>query len=499
MNVQISARHLAQLRMVASKAKLKPGLAEAFADGAASRGLTVAQAEAALPGVILMASNTVRKLEDAATIKLVDDFLSELTGGPQDPANPADPTALASQILLSHLAAEDDRTQINTRNSPVNMGGAVGHSWDSPAALVDKIADARAAALAPRMGLKHEATIGRDLGPDSLAHARVWAKGNGLRMSSDAETMAAFVTGRAAGRVAYMSGAHTSSDFPTIAGSTVQILIGRALEQAPVGLATCAQQITAADYRSRKMANTSAASSLQKVGEGGEVKYRTIDDTGETVPAVDRYAGAFTATAELLANASAGGYELETAISRALLAAAQEAQRTVLAAAITANAILSDGNAVFSAAHGNVAGAASAVTVASVAAARVAMNRFVDTRGAMRPVVPQILLVPPEKQLEAEQVLTAIMATKFSDANPFPQTSLRIVVDPGLSGTGTYYWFVAPDPGAADGLALVTLDGMATPQVEVRDAWPNFGMTWRVQWPLAAAFVRSSWYRTQGA
>lgn len=66
-------------------------------------------------------------------------------------------------------------------------------------------------------------------------------------------------------------------------------------------------------------------------------------------------------------------------------------------------------------------------------------------------------------------------------------------------GTGTYYWFVAPDPGAADGLALVTLDGMATPQVEVRDAWPNFGMTWRVQWPLAAAFVRSSWYRTQGA
>ena len=82
--------------------------------------------------------------------------------------------------------------------------------------------------------------------------------------------------------------------------------------------------------------------------------------------------------------------------------------------------------------------------------------------------------------------------------NPFTG-KLEIITDPGLSGTGTYHWFVIPNPSGTDGLALITMDGMDTPEVEARDAWPNFGMEWRVQWPLAAAFMRASWYRTQGA
>ncbi|GLS88268.1 hypothetical protein GCM10010873_32420 [Cypionkella aquatica] len=56
-----------------------------------------------------------------------------------------------------------------------------------------------------------------------------------------------------------------------------------------------------------------------------------------------------------------------------------------------------------------------------------------------------------------------------------------------------------PDPATTYGLALIATGGMDSPQVDARDSWPDFGMTWRVQWPLAASFNRSSWYRTQGA
>lgn len=487
----VSARQLAQMRLVASGAKLSPALAEAFCDGALARGMTAVQAEAAVVGVAQLATPAfTHRVDDATLIKLTDEFLTKVTGGVK-----ADPKALASEILMAHLSAEDEKIPVSRGSSSDYQ---VGTSWEGPAALASKIADARAAAIAPLMGLKHEPTMGRELGTDPLGHARLWARAKGLRIESDAATMEAFVTGRVGDRMAYMAGSHTTSDYPVIAGSVAQILIGRALEQAPVGLATCAAKIPAMDWRDRKLANTSAASSLEKVGESGQVKFRTIDESGETVPAPDRYAGAYRATDELIRNTSTGGFSLEVAIVKALLAAAQESQRSVLAAAITGNAAMADGEAVFSSAHANIAGAAGAISVATLGTARTAMQRFVDSRSAARPVTPAIILVPPEKQTEAEQIVASITAAKAADANPFAG-ALRVVADPGLPGTGTYHWYVLPDPASTDGLALITMDGLDTPRVEMRDAWPDFGMVWRVQWPLAAAFVRPSWYRTQGA
>lgn len=492
------ARLLAQMRLVASNAKLPTALASAFADGAAERGLSVEQAEAAVKGVAFMATTpAARTVDDATLIKLTDEFLHAVMGGDQtqgaDPAK--NPTALAGEILMAHLAARDEDF------GPSRVSGAVatsshGYSWDSPAALEMKIADARAAVIAERMGFKHEPTMGRGLGADTLSHARMWAQQSGLRLHSDAATMEAFVTGRV--KSPLMAASHTRSDFATIAGSSVQLVIGRALEQAPIGLAQVAHTISVSDYRARNLANTSAASALTKLAEGGELVFKTIDETGEAIPAPDRYAGGFRATEELLRNAMAGGYDLEMAIAKAMLASAQESQRSVLAGAITGNANMADGNAVFSAAHANIAGAAAAITVTSLGAARTAMQRFVDSQGAKRPVQPWAILVPPEKQTEAEQVVASITATKYSDANPF-SGKLEVIADPGLPGTSTYHWYVVPNPGSTDGLALVMLDDMPSPRVETRDAWPNFGMEWRVNWPLAAAFVRSSWYRTQGA
>lgn len=489
---QVPARLLAQMRLVASNAKLSPVLASAFADGAAERGLSLEVAEAAAKGVAFMSSApAARSVDDATLVKLTDEFLNAVMGGDQtqgqDPVK--NPTALASQILLAHLA----------ENQPPIARGSFseqGHSWDGPAALEMKIADARAAVIAERLGVKHEPTIGRDMGSDTLSHARMWARQTGLRVNTDAAVMEAFVTGRVASPL--MAASHTRSDFATIAGSSVQLVVGRALEQAPIGLAQVAHTISVSDYRARNLANTSAASSLTKVAEGGELQFKTIDETGEAIPAPDRYAGGFRATEELLRNAASGGFDLELAIARAMLAAAQESQRSVLAAAITGNANMADGNAVFSTAHANIAGAAAAITVTSLGAARTAMQRFVDSRSAARPVQPWAILVPPEKQTEAEQVVASITATKSTDANPFAG-KLEVIADPGLPGTSTYHWYVVPNPGSTDGLALVLLDDMPSPRVETRDAWPNFGMEWRVNWPLSAAFVRASWYRTQGA
>ena len=488
-----SARLVAQMRGLMQARNLPDAVADRLADA----GITMAAAEDLVPALteIADAAKTLQlDLED--WLALVDETLSKAKENPK-----AAPVAVARLVMREaegrREAAQRQADAEAARRDPGRV--VMGASWDSPEAMASKIADARASVLAPMMGVRHEATIGRDLGQTTLAHARAWAGQRGARGLTDAALMQAFVTGRAPGLSGSMSfGQHSTSDFATIAGSAVQIVIGRALEQAPVGLALCAHRITSTDWRARKLASTSAASGLTEVAEGGEISFGTIDGNGETVPAPANLAKAFAATEQLLRNASAGGFDLEAAIARELLAAAQETQRSVLAGAITGNANMADGQPVFSAAHANVAASASAITIASLGTARTAMQRFVDSRGAARPVVPAILLVPPEKQTEAEQIVAQITATKATDANPFAG-KLEVIADPGLSGSGTYHWFVLPAPAGTDGLALITLEDMPTPKVESRDAWPNFGMTWRVQWPLAAAFVRPSWYRTQGA
>ena len=68
---QVPARQLAQMRLVASTAKLAPAIADAFCEGALARGLTAAQAEAVVQGVAHMATPAfAHRVDDATLIKL---------------------------------------------------------------------------------------------------------------------------------------------------------------------------------------------------------------------------------------------------------------------------------------------------------------------------------------------------------------------------------------------------------------------------------------------
>lgn len=444
----------------------------------------------------------------AATAKMTgmpEDWLAEnmaeIVGDPVEAA--VNPQAVLQRGL--DMVAETQAAQTQADDPPArgftvgNPYGSnvVGMSHDSPAAVRAKIADATAAVVAKNMGLRYEPTIGRSVGTDRRDHARLVCQMAGVRPRNDHDALDFMLTGKTPW---LMAGSHSSGDMPVIAGiagAVAQNVIGRGLEEAPIALAQAAHVIPATDFRDRRLANTTGAGALSVVPEGGEVRHVTVDESGEVVPAPKRLAAAFSATAELMRNASAGGYDLETRLTAGLLSSAQEAQRSALAAAIIGNLNLADGQPVFHASRGNTTGTAAGVTVASVGAGRAALARLVDSQGVKRPVVPSIVLVPPEKQTEAEQLVAQLSATKVGDVNPFAG-QLRVLSDPGLPGTGTYHWYLVPDPAATDGLALITLDDMPTPQVEVRDNWPNFGMTWRVQWPLTAAFVRPSWYRTAG-
>ena len=396
----------------------------------------------------------------------------------------ADADTATQEVRNMMLDALADRDPLQGR---VHEPATVGTTWDSPAALRAKLADARAAEVCTQLGLRHEPTIGREVaGLDGTEQARWYAGRRGERFRTDRQAVEWF-SGRAGGY-------HTTSDFPLVAAGTVEVVVGRGIEQAPIALLECVRRLPASDHRARNYVHHSSASPLRDVLEAGELQYVTIDERGEPLPGPVRKAAGFRATAELIRNSLTMGVTLELQISRAMIEAANEALRLVIGNAIKSPPAMSDALAVFEASRGNVGDAGTPGQV-GLSAARSAMARFTDSQGTARPVTPGIILGPPEFQTVAEKSVADIAAAKTDDVNVF-SGRMRVLSDPELPGTGGgAFWYVLGDPAGYDGLSLIHLDDMAAPRIETREAWETFGSEWRLQWPLAAAWLRPTWWR----
>jgi hypothetical protein len=432
------------------------------------------------PAVTMSAADRARLMRAARDARL-----------PQDQAEAIVATAASFEdghrAVMAAWSGQDDREP----HVPAPTA-TVGQSWDAGPGLIRAQADALAALLAPTLGLKHEPTMGRrhmaagGVAETKAMMAHAWARANGERPRTDAEATRFWLSG----------GSATTSDYPILAANAVEAVVGRSVEQDPIGFRECVHITPATDWRTRNHVNISGSTTFAPLNESGEVRTVIVDERGEALPAPTRHAGFFRATEELIRN-SARSLDLELALARAMIEGANETMRGVVAGRIATPGNLSDGVAVFHTSRGNVAAAAAAPTVTSLSVARVGMERFTDSTGTRRPVQPAIILVAPEQRTAAEQLVADITAAATPDVNPF-SGRLRVVSDPGLVGTGAGgHWYVLPDPAGTDGLALIMLDDMMAPVIEAQPSWQSFGWEWRAQWPMAAAWVRPSWFRTQ--
>jgi len=114
---------------------------------------------------------------------------------------------------------------------------------------------------------------------------------------------------------------------------------------------------------------------------------------------------------------------------------------------LAANAVLSDGVALFSVAtHGNLAGTPSTIDVANIALAVKAMRVQTSISGQKLNLMPATLVCGPAKELVAQQLLATIQPATVSNVNPY-SGKLDLVVDANISGNEWYLF--APTTAAA--------------------------------------------------
>ena len=153
---------------------------------------------------------------------------------------------------------------------------------------------------------------------------------------------------------------------------------------------------------------------------------------------------------------------------------------------------MSDGEDVFSAAHGNISTITMDPIVSALTAARLAMRQQKGLSGQFINVVPRFLIVGPNLESTAEKLLADLAAATVDEVNPF-SGRLTLLVEPRLPNG---HWYVAADPAVISGLEYATLEGSPGPQIETRAGFEVDGVQIRVRLDFGAGWVdHRPWFR----
>jgi HK97 family phage prohead protease len=290
---------------------------------------------------------------------------------------------------------------------------------------------------------------------------------------------------------------HTTGDFPTLLTGAGNRVLMQAFATAPNPLKDLARKTTVDDFRSKYSVKLGALPTLPLVIEGGEVKHLSTSESYENYKA-NTYAGIFSLSRQAIINDDLDAFgDWSGLMSRA----ASDTEAALLVSLLTANSgtgpVMVDGNALFSVAHGNLAGSGAAVSTDSLSAARLAMRTQKGIDGkTLAPVVPKTLLVSATKETEGEKILASLSAATADNVNTFAG-KLNLAVEPRLTGNP---WYVFSDPEQSPVLEFAYLTNAAGPQLESKAGWETLGMDFRVTLDFGCGVIdyRGA-YRNPGA
>lgn len=286
---------------------------------------------------------------------------------------------------------------------------------------------------------------------------------------------------------------HSTSDFPNILGDLARRVALGAYESVPAALRRVARLATAQDFRARRHVQLSAGPDLELVPEAGEYTFGTFSESGESY-SVATYGKIFSISRQALINDDLGVFATIPA-RLAQSAAATEAQ--LLADLLNKPPVLGDNKPVFHAAHGNLAATGSALSLTSLASARLAMRQQTGLAGELVSAAPRFLIVPAALETEAESLVATIAPARHEDVNAFAST-LEVVCEPRL--TDPKAWFLAADPAHLCGLEFAYLEGSTGPEIETRAGFEVDGTQMRVRLDVGAGWVdHRAFFKNPGA
>lgn len=385
---------------------------------------------------------------------------------------------------------------------PIGVSGAP----DAPADA-EKIRSAMANALVLRIDPRAASVMGED----NVRAANEFKGQSFLRMAEESLIRSGVNTaGYNPREIASLAlgkkvrGLHHTTDFPLLLMSTVNrtLLAQYAIQERT--FTSWARRSTMNDFRPvTRVRLSEILGNLEEVKEGAEYKYGTFSEAGESYK-LAKYGKIIGITWEAIVNDDLSAFDR---IPQAFAVKAAQLQSDIVYSMILANGftVMSDGNALFSAAHGNFVGTASSQTAggsalseATLSAAYTSFRTQKGADGSFLNLRPKFLIVGPKNEFLAQK-LTSVnyTATKQADTPVGALTGLTLVVDARIQN---YEWFLAADPGEIDTVEYAFLAGEEELFIEEREGFNIDGVEVKARVVFAAKGL--DWrglYRNNGA
>jgi hypothetical protein len=291
----------------------------------------------------------------------------------------------------------------------------------------------------------------------------------------------------------FMDASHSTSDFPAIFENALNKVLLERYQVAEPTYRLISRRRDFTDFRVHPMVRAGDFPKLQPIAETGEIKFGTIGENRETA-ILQSFAVGLRITRQMMINDEMGAIDQVLGDYGQMIADFEEERFYQFFT--TAN--LADGVAVFHTSRNNVAGTASAITVASVALGRAAIRKQTTLGGQKMNMAPSIILVGPNKETEAEQLVAAIQPQQAGNVNPF-SGRLQVVVTAQITDNSWYLLAGADRPGGAC-FVHGFLDGGAAPRIRTEETFGTQGVAMTVEhdFGLGAIDFRGG-YRNAGA
>ncbi len=304
---------------------------------------------------------------------------------------------------------------------------------------------------------------------------------------------------RVDGNVHEMVGrAMTTDDFTYILDNVANKSLNIGWDTAEETWSTCFNSDTVNDFKVNSRPRLSEFDDLDEIKESGEYKYGSLDDDQEQYQ-LAKYGKLFMITREAVINDDLSSM---TAVPMKMGESASRKVGDVAWAVFTANANMGDGNALFSAAHSNLAGAGAGLSVTTLGAATEAMALQKDQRDLRRlNIRPNYYISPVALQTSSEVFFQSnLIGTQAnpSQVNIFSGNAFTRVYEPRLDDDSSTAWYIAGARGKT--VTVFFLAGAERPFMENRSGFNVDGVEYKVR--IEATAKALDWrglYKNPGA
>lgn len=228
------------------------------------------------------------------------------------------------------------------------------------------------------------------------------------------------------------------------------------------------------DFKTVTGYSLTGAMKYEQIGPGGEIKHGTLSELGYTIKA-DTYGKMFAITRQDIINDDLSALtSVPTKLGRGAALKINE---------VFWSTFLGTVGSFFTSGRGNyISGGTSALSSAALNLATQKFRKQTDPDGNPLGIMPKILVVPPELELTARELMSSMFVNTggSSTTDKVPNTNVwnnlyQVVVSSYLSnttitGNSTTAWYLLADPADLAVIEAAFLNGRTEPVVETADA-----------------------------